>query len=301
MYAFSLGLAKKVLIANTLAKVVSVGYANIPELNTFSTILVMLSYSLQIYFDFSGYCDMALGISRMLNLDLPVNFNSPYKAVSITDFWDRWHMTLTRFFTNICLYSSRRKPQGTAKDSVKRHDRISGQRIMAWCKLDLYPVGCASRTFECAGKGTADRGSENPVLLRRGFTFSFVTLAWSIFRAPSLSDSMALFGRLFSGGFLSISLSVTNLWMSLKSASSTGLGWRSYGIKAVAYADPVYRGSYGRMLYHEEHAGENGSVHLQSQKGSRRKMLWKCMVTAGLLFWSILSLAEISEFLYFTF
>ena len=99
LYAFSLGLAKKVLIADTFSKVVTIGYGNVNELNTTSAVLVMICYSLQIYFDFSGYCDMAYGMAYMMNIKLPVNFNSPYKAVSLSDFWDRWHMTLTRFFT----------------------------------------------------------------------------------------------------------------------------------------------------------------------------------------------------------
>lgn len=98
-YAFSLGLAKKVLLADTLAKFVNVGFKSVNELNTATALIVMLSYTLQLYFDFSGYCDMAVGVSKMLNIDLPYNFNSPYKAKSISEFWDRWHMTLTRFFT----------------------------------------------------------------------------------------------------------------------------------------------------------------------------------------------------------
>ena len=58
----------------------------------------MLAYTLQIYFDFSGYCDVASGICSMLNIELPMNFNSPYKALTVYDFWKRWHITLTRFF-----------------------------------------------------------------------------------------------------------------------------------------------------------------------------------------------------------
>ena len=77
----------------------TIGYQAVGELNSPTILLVMVCYSLQIYFDFSGYCDMAYGIGYMFNVELPVNFNSPYKAVSIVDFWDRWHMTLTRFFT----------------------------------------------------------------------------------------------------------------------------------------------------------------------------------------------------------
>ena len=99
LYVFSLGLAKKVLIADTFGKAVNWGFGNIPELDSISAFIVMISYTFQIYYDFSGYSDMALGIAKMMNLDLPLNFNSPYKALTITEFWDRWHMTLTRFFT----------------------------------------------------------------------------------------------------------------------------------------------------------------------------------------------------------
>ena len=104
LYVFSLGLAKKVLIADTFGKAVNWGFGNIPELDSISAFIVMISYTFQIYYDFSGYSDMALGIAKMMNLDLPLNFNSPYKALTITEFWDRWHMTLTRFLLNIFIY-----------------------------------------------------------------------------------------------------------------------------------------------------------------------------------------------------
>ena len=99
LYAFALGMGKKVLIADTLSKVVNVGFAQYKSLSSVAAFCVMLSYTLQIYFDFSGYCDMALGMAKMFNVELPYNFNSPYKAKSISEFWERWHMTLTRFFT----------------------------------------------------------------------------------------------------------------------------------------------------------------------------------------------------------
>ena len=65
----------------------------------FDGLLASLSYSLQLYFDFSGYCDMAIGLAKMFNINLPLNFNSPYKAFNIIDFWRRWHITLTKFLT----------------------------------------------------------------------------------------------------------------------------------------------------------------------------------------------------------
>ena len=96
---FSLGLIKKVLLADTFAKAVSWAYTNIDATTAMDCILLILFYTFEIYFDFSGYSDMAVGVSSMLNIDLPINFDSPYKAVSIRDFWKRWHVSLTKFLT----------------------------------------------------------------------------------------------------------------------------------------------------------------------------------------------------------
>lgn len=97
---FVLGLFKKVILADTLGVGVDYGYANLALLGRADALVVIFAYSLQLYFDFSGYCDMARGIGRMLGLEIPVNFNSPYRAVNIVDFWKRWHITLNRFFTS---------------------------------------------------------------------------------------------------------------------------------------------------------------------------------------------------------
>ncbi len=96
---FSLGLLKKGLIADTFSVCVAWGYDNFSEATALDFILIMLFYTFEIYFDFSGYTDMAVGVSKMLGIDLPMNFDSPYKAISIRDFWKRWHMSLTKFFT----------------------------------------------------------------------------------------------------------------------------------------------------------------------------------------------------------
>ena len=96
---FIMGFAKKILVADTFAKICDAGYENLFELNSISAIFTILAFTLEIYFDFSGYCDMALGLGRFFNIIIPINFNSPYKALNISDFWKRWHMTLTRFLT----------------------------------------------------------------------------------------------------------------------------------------------------------------------------------------------------------
>lgn len=96
---FSFGLFKKMVLADTLAKAVAWGYSNIDMSTSLDWIIIMLSYTFEIYFDFSGYSDMAVGVSKCFNIDLPINFDSPYKALSIRDFWKRWHISLTVFFT----------------------------------------------------------------------------------------------------------------------------------------------------------------------------------------------------------
>ena len=101
---FTIGLVKKTVLADPVSSVVGPGFANPGALGLVGAWHVALSYSLQLYFDFSGYSDMAIGLARMFNIRFPLNFNSPYKAASIIEYWQRWHMTLTRYLT-LYLYN----------------------------------------------------------------------------------------------------------------------------------------------------------------------------------------------------
>src|SRR5471030_2312900 len=94
---FVIGLAKKVLIADNLSPLAMPIFAAGAEPTLIEAWIGVLAYSFQLYFDFSGYSDMAIGLSRLFGVKLPLNFNSPYKAANIADFWRRWHMTLSRF------------------------------------------------------------------------------------------------------------------------------------------------------------------------------------------------------------
>ncbi len=97
LFTLSLGLFKKVAVADTFALWATHGFDHAPSLSLIPAWLTALSYTLQLYFDFSGYTDMAIGSALLFNIRLPANFNSPYKACNIQDFWRRWHMTLSRF------------------------------------------------------------------------------------------------------------------------------------------------------------------------------------------------------------
>ncbi len=105
LVVFVIGLAKKVLIADPMGNVVDTVYGNAAQVSTYSAWLAALCYSFQIYFDFSGYTDMAIGLARIMGFKFPHNFNRPYAAPSITEFWNRWHMTLTHWFRDYVYYS----------------------------------------------------------------------------------------------------------------------------------------------------------------------------------------------------
>ena len=96
---FSFGLFKKVILADTFAKPVAWIYTQFDYASSVDWLLIVLFYTFEIYFDFSGYSDMATGVSLFFNIQLPINFDSPYKATSVRDFWKKWHISLTKFFT----------------------------------------------------------------------------------------------------------------------------------------------------------------------------------------------------------
>lgn len=100
---FVIGLVKKVLIADQLSPYVALNYSQTAQLDCLTAWLTAVSYMLQLYFDFSGYSDMAVGLAKMMNFEIPINFNSPYKATGMINFWQRWHISLTNAIT-ACVY-----------------------------------------------------------------------------------------------------------------------------------------------------------------------------------------------------
>lgn len=294
LYAFALGLAKKVLLADTFSKIVTIGYGNVAELNSTSVILVMICYSLQIYFDFSGYCDMAYGMAYMLNIKLPFNFNSPYKAQSVSDFWDRWHMTLTRFFTKyvyIPLGGSRCSKARTCLN-VMIVFLVSGLWHGANWTFILWGAlhGIAS-VFE---RITGVSKWKLPKILKITLTFLFVTFAWSLFRASSLSEAGLLWYQLLHAGFGPVYQPVIDKFRDLIEVSflyRAGLGGLINRFPWLMLA-----GFTGISLF------ACFTMKNTQEKTARLTLTTrKCLTVVVLMLWSILSLSEISEFLYFNF
>ena len=294
IYAFALGLAKKVLLADSFARVVNVGYGNISALNTLSAALVMVCYSLQIYFDFSGYCDMALGLGYMLNVKLPVNFNSPYKAESISDFWDRWHMTLTRFFTRylyIPLGGSRRGKARTYLNTMIVF-LVSGLWHGAnWTFILWGALHGIVMVFE---KITNIASLKLPRWLKIGVTFLLVTFAWSLFRADSIRDAQMLWHQLFRGGFGGLYRPIIDTFQELTEISFLyRLGLSRFMSHFPWLAVSVFTLAALFGCFSMKNTQEKAECLILSWK--------KLFAVVILLFWSILSLSEISVFLYSNF
>ena len=200
LYCFSLGLAKKVLIAGIFANGANYGYANVGELSPADTVLTVLCCALQIYFGFSGCCDMASGMARMMGVSLPVNFSSPYQAVSLRDFRSRWHITLSRFFRQ-CVYiplgGSRRGAAVTCRNIMIVFLLSGLWHGAGWGFLIWGALHGAARVLEQLLKGKITLPRPLAWLL----TFLFVDLAWVFFRADSAGQALALLGGLFRGGW----------------------------------------------------------------------------------------------------
>ncbi|WP_207641555.1 MBOAT family O-acyltransferase [Syntrophomonas palmitatica] len=109
LFLFSLGLFKKVVIADAFAVWANTGFDQMTSLSLVEGWITSLSYTFQLYFDFSAYTDMAIASALLFNIVLPINFNSPYKSLSIQEFWRRWHMTLGRFFRDYIYIPGRQR------------------------------------------------------------------------------------------------------------------------------------------------------------------------------------------------
>ncbi len=197
---FIIGFAKKVLVADSFAGICDAGYANLNQLNSFSALLTILAFTLEIYFDFSGYCDMALGLGRFFNIKIPVNFDSPYKAVNISDFWKRWHMTLTRFLTTylyIPLGGNRRGILRTCVNIMLVFTLSGLWHGAAWTFVLWGMLHGAAMVVYRVGRRQINR---LPKWLLWFCTFAFVNVAWVFFRAEFFRQPWYLLRRFVSGG-----------------------------------------------------------------------------------------------------
>ena len=291
-YAIAAGMAKKVLLADNLGAVVDSGWEHLRQLSAPAAWLVILGYTLQLYFDFSGYCDIAAGAARLLGLRLPLNFDSPYRSLSVGEFWKRWHITLTSFLRE-CLYFPL---GGSRRGTARAYCNIlivflisglwhgAGWPFLIWGGLH----GLAQVAERAWGAGR----EKLPGLLRWALTFAFVNGAWVFFRAPGVSQALTLLRCAVTADFRPPADWLTK-GVFTKEAEALGMllpaarPWigpaLAYGLLAAALLAALW------------------PHNAQRRMDDFRPTPWRAAVLALLLAWSILSFTGVTTFIYSNF
>jgi alginate O-acetyltransferase complex protein AlgI len=197
---FAIGMIKKILIADTIAAVINPALAHHDQLSTGMTWLAMAGYSCQLYFDFSGYSDMAVGLGALFGLRIPQNFDSPYKAVDPSDFWRRWHISLST-----CMRDYLYIPLGGNRRGAYRNLMLTMIIGGVWhgASWTFVAWGTYHGLLLALYKRFAGVWDGLPSPLRRAGMFVVVLVGWVFFRATSLRMAADILGRMFapvSGG-----------------------------------------------------------------------------------------------------
>lgn len=302
---FVMGLSKKVLLADVLAGVVNYGFSRALYLDTTSTLLMILAYTFQIYFDFSGYSDMAIGLGRMFNINLPVNFNSPYKACSVKELWQRWHITLSRFFIKYVYIPMGGSRRGRARTlfNIFMVFFLSGiwhganWTYIAWGTMQGLLV-----VFDNLGiigvKGSNDK-IEAKIKIPRPigwiFTFGFFNLSLIFFGSDSIATALQLFKNIFAfhnTGYLPKLAANLNI-------PETYVISKFIDMKMPQYNNMLYVIIFIVLLIISALIirGKNAMEITESSKFSTKSALW----VSVLLVWCIISFSQVSTFIYFNF
>jgi len=269
LFIFSIGLFKKVMIADTFAVIACSGFDSVQMLSIIEAWSTSLSYTFQLYFDFSGYTDMAIGAALLFNIKLPINFNSPYKALDIQDFWRRWHITLSRFLRDYIYIPL----DGNRKGPFRTYTNLLATFILGgiWHGAGWTFVfwGFLHGMALVVHRGWKSLGFTMPKALAWFITFNFVNVTWVFFRAKEWDDAIKVLTGMFGLSGLSFSdIFVTRLEL-------------TYLFAALVLVLAL-RNSISYMKKFDMH--------------------YKTAVFAATLFFiSILSLNKVSEFLYFNF
>jgi len=297
---FCIGLAKKVLIADNVALFATPvffaadsGY----EISTVAAWIGILAYAFQLYFDFSAYSDMAIGIGKMFGIDLPLNFNSPYKAVSISDFWRRWHMTLSRFLRDY-LYIAL---GGNRVGAFRRHINLfltmllgglwhgASWNFVLWGGLHgSYLIINHFWTGFCK-QNNINTSKQGYILLAKLLTFFCVIEAWVLFRAETFEGAMALYSASFSFDNIQLSAILTSQ-----------VEYVSEPIKAILM---IIFCAVTAFICPNSQEIVAGKYLALSEKGFYKRAYYFTLplLLSGLLVAAISSMNKVSEFLYFQF
>ncbi|QUM86296.1 MBOAT family protein [Moritella sp. 28] len=205
---FTIGMFKKLIVADTFSIWADTGFSNVTGLTFFSAWLTTISYTVQLYYDFSGYCDMAIGLALIFNIKLPINFNSPYKASNIQDFWHRWHITLSTWLKDYIYIplGGNRNGHVSASFNVFMTFLIGGLWHGAgWNFIIWGGMHGAALAIHRAWSYSKLR---MPTYISWFLTIMFVHFAWVFFRAENVSIAITVITKM-----LNFNLDISNIRM----------------------------------------------------------------------------------------
>jgi len=290
LFIFSIGLFKKVVIADGFAKWATAGFDHAEVLNLFEAWATSLSYTFQLYFDFSGYTDMAIGAALLFNIRLPINFNSPYKALDIQDFWRRWHITLSRFLRDYIYIPL----GGNRRGSFRTYNNLlvtfilggiwhgAGWTFVFWGFL--HGMALVIHRF------WKNLGFSMPKILAWFITFNFVNIAWVFFRAKEWDDALKVLNGMFFGEMI-ISYKLKEKLPVLSSLDLKFGAWLPH-ISGDQFTYAILLIILILIM-----TTKNSTEYLSSFRPSKKLLALStfCIVITALLF------NRVSEFLYFNF
>jgi alginate O-acetyltransferase complex protein AlgI len=198
---FIVGLFKKIALADFLALYVDKIYNDPSKAGSMALIFATYAFAWQIYFDFSGYTDMARGLARAMGIQLSLNFNNPYTATDLRDFWHRWHITLSSWFRDYLYIPLGGNRKGTARfcTSILITMAIGGLWHGAAWKFIIWGLVHAAALVLFSAIETKTSYHKLPRIIKQLLTFHIVTFAWIFFRADNIADAWLIIQRIFTG------------------------------------------------------------------------------------------------------
>lgn len=196
IYLFAIGLVKKVLIADRIAGLIDPLIGDIGHAGVTGAWLAMIGYSMQIYFDFSGYSDMAIGLGRLFGIDLPQNFDSPYKARNPGDFWRRWHITLSRWLRDYLYISLGGNRRGAARTRINLMITMALGGLWHGANWTFAVWGIYHGVLLVLYQRHAQVWDEWRPAVQRGVMYVLVCMGWVFFRSPDLATAATWLGGL---------------------------------------------------------------------------------------------------------
>lgn len=296
---FAFGMAKKVLVADSFGRIADIGFADIPSLDSTNAVVVMLAYTLQIYFDFSGYCDMAKGIGLMFNIDLPSNFNSPYRALDMNDFWKRWHITLTRFLTQNVYIPLGGNRKGKLRTYINQLIVFAVSGIWHganWTFVVWGILNGLSVVVTKVLKKPLDYVKNKAKFISWLLTFVFINLLWIYFRADSLSLANQMIKTIFEFDFGMVEERFLSSFMT---AEFEAISWL-IGKVGSGFAE-MFEILLFIIFFAFSLIASVKFKNVNERMEQFKPTVKNLMVSTFLLLWSICSMSGVSSFLYFNF